>query len=90
MDASKFSGKAVSKKDAGFIGFRIIEIPLGLVREMVAKGMGGEGSKKLCKDYPPNGPCSDLTAVQVNEFDGALTIMKNPDGTYKQLTKQGM
>ena len=74
-------------KPKGFVGFRIIEIPLGIVREMVAKGQGGDGAQKLVDDTMWQ---DDLSAVSVNEFDGTLTIVKDEDGRCKKLTKASL
>ena len=90
MSEYKFSGKSkLIEQENSFVGFRVIELPLGLIRKLVSQGKF-TGASKLCEDYPENGPCSEFTAIQCNEFDGAITIMKNPDGTYKQLTKAGV
>lgn len=66
------------------IGFRVVQIPLGLVRSMVLEGKGGDGAKRLIDEHPF---APDLTAVSVNEFDFSLTIMTAEDGSYKQLEK---
>jgi len=67
------------------IGFRVIQIPLAIVRDMVLKGQGGDGAKRLIDEHPF---APDLTGVSVNESDFSLTIMTEKDGGYKQLEKQ--
>ena len=71
-----------SEKD--FIGFRVIEVPIIMVRDMVANGQGGPGAQRLCDEHPF---APDLSAVSVNEFDFSLTVIKDKDGRYKQLEK---
>lgn len=72
------------KKSQSFVGFRVIEIPLGIVRGMVAEGKGGPGAQRLLDEHPFE---DDLTAVSVNEFDFSLTLIKDADGRYKRLEK---
>jgi hypothetical protein len=72
------------KKQKIVLGFRVLEIPLGMVRALVAQGKCGEGARKLVEN---NVLLNDLTVIQINEFDGSLTILKNADGSYKLLQK---
>ena len=66
-----------------FVGFRILEIPLGQVREII-KTHPTPGAVALCDALAFE---SDLVAIQVNEFDGGLKPVKNPNGFgYKKLT----
>ena len=78
------STEAFSADPKGFVGFRVLEIPLGLVRQMVADGRAGAGARKLVNDTLFQ---DDLAAISVNEFDGSLTIVKGADGRCKLLTK---
>jgi hypothetical protein len=71
-------------EEKSFVGFRLVEIPLGLVRNMVQEGMGGPGAQRLVDEHPFE---SNFTAVQVNEFDNSLTLVKDADGGYKQLER---
>jgi hypothetical protein len=68
-----------------YVGFRVIEIPLGLARKMVSGKPSGTfpGAEKLVNDYPF---LDDLTAVQINEFDNSMTVVK-VNGEYKILQK---
>jgi hypothetical protein len=67
-----------------FIGFRVIEIPLGQVRELVAQNPDKyTGARDLVNAYPF---LDDLVAVAINEFDGSLTLVKQ-NGDYKLLEK---
>jgi len=70
-------------KDAAYIGFRIIEIPLGLVRKMVESGQY-TGAQQLVNAHPFE---DDLTAVAINEFNNSMYLVTNPDGRFKRLTK---
>ena len=75
---------AFTDKHKAFVVFSITEIPIGLVRNMVASGQGGPGAQRLCDEHPF---APDLTAVSVNDFDFSLTVVKDADGQYKQLEK---
>jgi hypothetical protein len=68
-----------------FIGFRTVEIPLGMVRGLVAEKPAGTfpGAEKLVNDYPY---LDDLIAVSVNEFDNSMALVK-VNGEYKRLEK---
>jgi hypothetical protein len=67
-----------------FVGFRVVEIPLGLVRQLVAENPEKySGARDLANAYPF---LDDLVAVSVNEFDGSLTLVKE-NGQYKFLEK---
>ena len=81
-DAAAFTATVESPK--AFVGFRIIEVPIAVVREMVTNGQGGPGAQRLCDEHPF---APDLSAVSVNEFDFSLTVVKDADGRYKQLEK---
>ena len=72
------------EKPKAFVGFRVIEIPLAIVREMVYTGKGGPGATKLVYD---TSRYDERTGISCDEFDGGLTIMRNADGTPKLLTK---
>lgn len=75
---------AFTEAPKAFVGFRLIEIPIVIVRDMVANGQGGPGAQRLCDEHPF---APDLSAVSVNEFDFSLTVVKDIDGRYKQLEK---
>lgn len=75
---------AFTEAPKAFVGFRITEIPIVIVRDMVANGQGGPGAQRLCDEHPF---APDLSAVSVNEFDFSLTVVKDKDGRYKQLEK---
>ena len=68
-----------------FVGFRVLEIPLGLVRKLVSEKPTGTfpGAEKLVDDYPY---LDDLVAVAVNEFDNSMALVKQ-NGELKILQK---
>lgn len=88
-DTSAFTGKVPDGKQAYKVGFRVIEIPLGMVRNMDAEGQvkPNSGVRKMLDDLVFE---DDLVAISVNEFDGSLTPCKNPDGTYRKLVDKAI
>jgi hypothetical protein len=67
-----------------FVGFRVLEIPLGMVRNMV-KQRPTPGACQLVEDTKG---LSDLVKISVNEFDGGLTIMKDEWGKPLEFDKK--
>lgn len=86
---SAFTGKVPDGQQAYKVGFRVIEIPLGLVRKMDVAGQvkDGSGTRKMLDDLIFE---DDLVAISVNEFDGFLIPCKNPDGTYRRLINKAI
>jgi hypothetical protein len=84
---SAFTGKVPSDQDKFKVGFRVIEIPLGVIRNADKAGWvaDGSGTRKLLDDLIFE---SDLVAISVNEFDGNLTPCKNTDGSYRKLVNK--
>lgn len=85
-DTSAFTGKVPSYKDRYKVGFRVIEIPLGMVRNMDKENLikEGSGARRLLDSLILE---DDLVAISVDEFSGGLTPCKNPDGTYRRLVQ---
>lgn len=86
---SAFTGKVPDGKQAYKVGFRVIEIPLGLVRKMDVAGQvkDGSGTRKMLDDLIFE---DDLVAISVNEFDGSLVPCKNTDGSYRKLINKAI
>ena len=75
----------MSEQSKNFIGFRVTEIPLGVVRE-ICKTHSTPGAQALVDATLFE---DDLIAVAVNDSDGSLTLVKDPNdpGHYKKLKK---
>jgi hypothetical protein len=88
-DVSAFTCKVPDGKEAFKVGFRVIEIPLGMVRKLDDEGKvkSGSGTQRMLDDLIFE---DDLVAISVNEFDGHLTPCKNPDGTYRKLVNKAV
>ena len=68
-----------------FVGFRVTEIPLGVVRE-ICRTHSTPGAQALVDALIFE---DDLVAIAINDFDGSLTPVRDPNdpGHYKKLTK---
>jgi hypothetical protein len=88
-DISAFTGKVPDGKEAYKVGFRVIEIPLGIVRNMDKQGLikDGSGMRKMLDDMIFE---NDLVAISVDEFSGYMTPCKNADGTYRKLVDKAI
>ena len=88
-DISAFTGKVPDGKEPFKVGFRVLEIPLGLVRQMDAGGKikDDSGARRMLDSLVLQ---DDLVAISVNEYDGGLTPCKNPDGTYRKLVNKAI
>lgn len=88
-DISAFTGKVPAGQEPYKVGFRVIEIPLGMIRKMDDAGdvKPESGTRKMLDALFLE---DDLVAISVNEFDGSLTPCKNPDGTYRKLVNKAI
>ena len=86
---SAFTGKVPDGQEKYKVGFRVIEIPLGMIRKMDDAGQvkAGSGTRKMLDDLIFE---NDLAAISVNEFDGSLTPCKNSDGSYRKLINKAI